>query len=49
MTDEKVDDIMVSSKNVAKRNIGQDVSQELIPVMQQMEQWLEQGVRDAHE
>ena len=43
ITDEKLDDIMDGSKNIAKRNIGQ-VSPELIPVMQAIEQWLAQTV-----
>ena len=43
ITDEKLDDIMDGSKNTAKRNIGQ-VSPELIPVMQAIEQWLAQTV-----
>jgi len=47
MTDEKLDDIMDSSKNVAKRNIGQ-VSPELVPIMQALAQWLEQGMSEAH-
>jgi hypothetical protein len=41
MTDAKLDDIMDGSKNIAKRNIGQ-VSPELTPIMQQIEQWLVQ-------
>src|SRR5436305_7325469 len=47
MTDEQVDDIMDGSKSTAKRNIGQ-VSPELAPVMQAIEQWLDQGVSEAH-
>src|SRR5438067_1408928 len=43
ITEEKLDDIMDGSKNTAKRNIGQ-VSPELIPVMQAIEQWLAQTV-----
>ena len=41
LTDEKVDDIMHGSKNTAKRNIAQ-VSPELIPIIQQLENWLTQ-------
>jgi len=48
LTDEQVDAIMDGSKNTAKRNIGQ-VSSELVPIIQQIEQWLEQGVRAAHD
>jgi hypothetical protein len=47
LTDEKVDAIMVGSKNTAKRNIGQ-VSPELAPVIQVIEQWLVQGASEAH-
>jgi hypothetical protein len=47
MNDEKLDDIMEGSKNIAKRNIGQ-VSPELTPIMQAMAQWLEQGVSEAY-
>ena len=48
MTDDKTDAIMDGSKNTAKRNIGQ-VSPELGPILPQIEQWLEQGVRAAHD
>ncbi|MFL6546592.1 MAG: hypothetical protein ACJ8LM_15630, partial [Candidatus Udaeobacter sp.] len=41
LTDEKLDEIMDGSKNTAKRNIGQ-VSPELAPLVQQIEQWLVQ-------
>jgi hypothetical protein len=47
ITDEKLDDIMDGSKNIAKRNIGQ-VSPELAPIMQAIAEWLEQGVGEAH-
>src|SRR2546423_2864702 len=46
MTDEQLDAITDGSKNAAKRNIGQ-VSPELAPIMQQLEQWLERGAAEA--
>jgi len=39
LTEAQVDDIMVGSKNTAKRNIAQ-VDPELTPLVQQMETWL---------
>src|SRR2546423_13685332 len=46
MTDGRLDAITDGSKNSAKRNIGQ-VSAELAPIMQQLEQWLERGAAEA--
>jgi hypothetical protein len=48
MTDDRLDAIMDGSKNTAKRNIGQ-VSPELVPVIQAIEQWLMQSASAAHE
>lgn len=41
MTDEQLDDVMVGSKNTARRNIAQ-VSPELTPLVRAMETWLTQ-------
>ena len=43
LTDEKLDDIMIGSKNTAKRNIAQ-VSPELTPIIREIETWLTQTV-----
>ncbi|HJT58345.1 MAG TPA: hypothetical protein VJ761_17705 [Ktedonobacteraceae bacterium] len=48
LTDEAVDKIMIGSKNTAKRNIAQ-VDPELLPVIQAIDTWLEQGVGAAHD
>jgi hypothetical protein len=47
MTDDRADAIMDGSKNTAKRNIGQ-ISPELVPIMQQLAQWLERGASEAN-
>ena len=43
LTDEQVDDVMVGSKNTAKRNIAQ-VAPELTPLIRQIETWLTQPI-----
>jgi hypothetical protein len=46
LTDEAVDQIMTGSKNTARRNIAH-VDPELITVIQAIDTWLEQGVREG--
>lgn len=43
LTDERLDDIMLGSKNTAKRNIAQ-VSPELTPIIRELETWLTQTI-----
>ena len=46
LTDGEADKIIDEAKSAAKHNIGR-IDPALVPIMPLMEQWLEQGVREA--